>query len=30
VEFRGLHRLVAIFFNVIGINENAKIIPRRN
>jgi len=30
VEFRGLHRLVAIFFNVIGINENAKVIPRRN
>jgi hypothetical protein len=30
VEFRGLHRLVAIFFNVIGINENAKVIPRKN
>ncbi len=30
VEFRGLHRLVAIFFNVIGINESAKVIPRKN
>lgn len=30
VHFMGLHRLAAIFFNVIGINEYAKIIPRRN
>ncbi len=30
VEFRDVHRLVATFFNVIGINENAKIILRRN
>jgi hypothetical protein len=30
VRFTGLHRLAAIFFNVIGINENAKVIPRRN
>ena len=30
VQFNGLHRLAAIFFNVIGINENATIIPRRN
>ena len=30
VHFTGLHRLAAIFFNVIGINENAKVIPRRN
>lgn len=30
VQFTGLHRLAAIFFNVIGINENATVIPRRN
>jgi hypothetical protein len=30
VHFTGLHRLAAIFFNVIGINENATVIPRRN
>lgn len=30
VQFTGLHRLVAIFFNVIGINENALVMPRRN
>ena len=30
VQFIGLHRLAAIFFNIIGINENATIIPRRN
>ncbi|MDR7380182.1 hypothetical protein J2X19_004884 [Rhodoferax ferrireducens] len=30
VQFTGLHRLAAIFFNVIGINEYAKVIPRRN
>lgn len=30
VQFNGLHRLAAIFFNVIGINENATVIPRRN
>lgn len=30
VQFTGLHRLAAIFFNVIGINENAAVIPRRN
>ncbi|MBC7681559.1 MAG: hypothetical protein H7172_04420 [Ferruginibacter sp.] len=30
VQFTGLHRLAAIFFNVIGINENALVVPRRN
>ncbi len=30
IHFTGLHRLAAIFFNVIGINENASVIPRRN
>jgi hypothetical protein len=30
VQFTGLHRLAAIFFNVIGINENALVMPRRN
>jgi hypothetical protein len=28
VQFRGVHRLVAAFFNVIGINEYARVIPR--
>lgn len=30
VQFTGLHRLAAIFFNVIGINEHAVVVPRRN
>jgi ABC-type transporter Mla MlaB component len=30
VHFQNLHRLVAIFFNVIGINEHARVIPRKN
>jgi len=30
VRFQNLHRLVAIFFNVIGINEHAWVIPRKN
>jgi ABC-type transporter Mla MlaB component len=30
VQFQGLQRLVAIFFNVIGINEHAWVIPRKN
>lgn len=30
VEFHGLQRLVAIFFNVIGINEHAWVLPRRD
>jgi len=28
VQFKDLHRLVAVFFNVIGINEHAKVIAR--
>ena len=28
VQFRQLQRLVAVFFNVIGINEHARVIPR--
>ena len=28
VEFKGIHRLAAAFFGVIGINEHAKVIPR--
>ena len=28
VVFRDMHRLVAIFFNVIGINEHAKVLTR--
>ena len=28
VQFQNVHRLVAAFFNVIGINESAKVIPR--
>ncbi len=28
IEFRNLHRLVAVFFNVIGINEHARVVPR--
>lgn len=28
VHFRNVHRLVAAFFTVIGINEHARIIPR--
>jgi anti-anti-sigma regulatory factor len=28
VLFQNVHRLVAAFFNVIGINEHAKVIPR--
>jgi hypothetical protein len=30
VRFTGLHRLAAIFFDIVGIGEHAKIIPRRN
>ena len=30
IHFQNLHRLVAIFFNVIGINEHARVIPRKN
>jgi anti-anti-sigma regulatory factor len=28
VQFQNVHRLVAAFFNVIGINEHAKVTPR--
>ncbi|MDP3137757.1 MAG: STAS domain-containing protein, partial [Burkholderiaceae bacterium] len=28
VQFVGVHRLIAAFFNVIGISEHARIIPR--
>jgi ABC-type transporter Mla MlaB component len=28
VQFRDVHRLVAAFFNVIGINEHAQVTPR--
>ena len=28
LEFRNLHRLAAVFFNVIGINEHARVLPR--
>lgn len=30
IEFHSLHRLVAIFFNVVGINEYARVIPRKD
>ena len=30
VQFTQLHRLVAVLFNVIGINEHARVVPRRN
>jgi hypothetical protein len=30
VHFQNLHRLIAVFFNVIGINEHAWVIPRNN
>ena len=30
VHFQNLHRLIAVFFNVIGINEHARVIPRKN
>jgi len=30
VQFVNLHRLVAVLFNVIGINEHAWVIPRKN
>jgi anti-anti-sigma regulatory factor len=28
VQFRDVHRLVAAFFNVIGINEHARVLAR--
>ena len=30
VQFREVHRLVAAFFNVIGINEHARVVLRSN
>ncbi|MBX9835264.1 MAG: STAS domain-containing protein [Burkholderiaceae bacterium] len=30
VRFENLHRLVAVFFNVIGISEHARVVPRKN
>ncbi len=30
VQFRNLHRVAAIFFNVIGVSEHAKVIARSN
>lgn len=30
IEFHRLHRLVAVFFNVIGINEHARVVPRND
>ena len=29
VYFTQLHRLLAVLFNVIGINEHARVVPRR-
>jgi ABC-type transporter Mla MlaB component len=28
VQLRDVHRLVAAFFNVIGISEHARVVPR--
>lgn len=30
VQFQHLNRLVAVFFNVIGINEHARVMPRQD
>ncbi|KKW67752.1 hypothetical protein AAV94_08980 [Lampropedia cohaerens] len=30
VAFSNLHRLIAVFFNVIGIQEHARILPRKD
>ncbi len=30
VQFRNLHRLVAVLFNVIGVSEHARIVPRQH
>ncbi len=30
VHFKNLHRLVAVLFNVVGINEHAWVLPRKN
>lgn len=28
VQFRDVHRLVAAFFNVVGVNEHARVVPK--
>jgi hypothetical protein len=30
VLFTNLHRLAAVFFNVIGVNEHARVVPRQD
>jgi anti-anti-sigma regulatory factor len=30
VVFCNVHRLIAVFFNVIGINEHARVLPRKD
>lgn len=30
VQFHNLQRLVAIFFNVLGISEHARVVPRKD
>ena len=30
VQFINLHRLVAVFFNVVGVNEHAWVVPRKD
>jgi anti-anti-sigma regulatory factor len=30
VVFCNVHRLIAVFFNVIGINEHARVLPRQD
>jgi hypothetical protein len=29
VQFHNLHRLVAVLFNVLGVNEHAWVLPRK-
>ena len=30
VQFKDVHRLVAVFFNIVGITEHAKVITRKD
>ncbi|MGP1629543.1 MAG: STAS domain-containing protein, partial [Giesbergeria sp.] len=30
VQFLNLHRLVAVFFNVVGINEHSWVVARKD
>ena len=30
LQFSQLHQLLAVFFNVVGIQEHAQVIPRRD